>query len=147
MAASSTRIAAPRFSSSGINGGWVSPRKKVLGTKKFIFHNQIHSSSLRVERYFHIRALDPKRERKEAEQEENPSINETPGPFISQEDLEYIVKAIGGSIVGGAIIKYGSIVFPEITRPNIIQALIMISTPMIVAVLLLSKETLLKRQD
>jgi len=45
------------------------------------------------------------------------------------------------SVVGAAIIKYGSVVFPEITRPNIVQALIMISTPVIVAVFLLIKQS------
>ncbi|KZV19576.1 hypothetical protein F511_13462 [Dorcoceras hygrometricum] len=40
-------------------------------------------------------------------------------PFISQEDLKYVAKLGGGSLVGAAAVKYGSIVFPEITRPNI----------------------------
>jgi hypothetical protein len=58
-----------------------------------------------------------------------------------QEDLDYLWKLLAGSVVGAAVIKYGSIVFPGITRPNIVQALIMISTPVIVAVFLLFKRS------
>lgn len=61
-----------------------------------------------------------------------------------QEDLKYLVKLGGGSVVGAAVIKYGSIILPEITRPNIIQALIMVSAPVVVAVWLLLKQS---RQD
>ncbi|KAI5337430.1 hypothetical protein L3X38_016701 [Prunus dulcis] len=57
------------------------------------------------------------------------------------DDLEYLGKVVAGSIVAAAVIKYGSIVFPEITRPNIVQALIMILTPVIVAILLLIKQS------
>ncbi|KAK0595874.1 hypothetical protein LWI29_010784 [Acer saccharum] len=66
----------------------------------------------------------------------------TPPPFQRQdrEDLNYLLKLGAGSVVGAAVIKYGSILFPEITRPNIFQALIMISTPVIVAVFLLISE-------
>ncbi|KAI3423610.1 uncharacterized protein J3R85_010803 [Psidium guajava] len=58
-----------------------------------------------------------------------------------QEDLNYLWKLGAGSIAGAAIIKYGSILFPEITRPNIVEALGLISTPVIVAVLLLTKQS------
>ncbi|XP_030471876.1 uncharacterized protein LOC115689847 isoform X3 [Syzygium oleosum] len=58
-----------------------------------------------------------------------------------QEDLNYLWKLGAGSIAGAALIKYGSILFPEITRPNIIEALGMISTPVVVAVLLLIKQS------
>ncbi|XP_030973198.1 uncharacterized protein LOC115993057 isoform X2 [Quercus lobata] len=60
---------------------------------------------------------------------------------LKQEDWEFFWKLVAVSVVGAAIIKYGSVVFPEITRPNIIQALIMISTPVIVAVFLLIKQS------
>uniref|UniRef100_A0A0E0K6G9 Uncharacterized protein n=1 Tax=Oryza punctata TaxID=4537 RepID=A0A0E0K6G9_ORYPU len=36
-------------------------------------------------------------------------------------------------------IKYGSILLPDITRPNIVVALLMVSIPVVVAVLLLFK--------
>ncbi|KAF8039873.1 hypothetical protein BT93_B2170 [Corymbia citriodora subsp. variegata] len=60
---------------------------------------------------------------------------------ISQGDLNYLWKLGASSIAGAAIIKYGSILFPEVTRPNIVEALGMISTPVIVAVLLLIKQS------
>lgn len=55
--------------------------------------------------------------------------------------MEYLGKVVAGSLVGAAVIKYGSIVLPEITRPNIVQALIMIFMPVVVAVLLLIKQS------
>lgn len=54
-----------------------------------------------------------------------------------QDDLTYLLKLAAGSILGAALIKYGTAIIPDITRPNIIQALLMISTPVVVAVLLL----------
>jgi hypothetical protein len=44
-----------------------------------------------------------------------------------------------GSVGGAAAIKYGSILLPDITRPNIVVALLMVSIPVAVAVLLLLK--------
>ncbi|XP_022844946.1 uncharacterized protein LOC111368015 [Olea europaea var. sylvestris] len=61
--------------------------------------------------------------------------------FISSADLNYLVKLGAGSLAGAAAIKYGSIILPEITQPNIVQALIMITTPVIVAVVLLIKQS------
>ena len=55
--------------------------------------------------------------------------------------MNYLWKLGAGSAVAAAVIKYGSVVFPEITRPNILQALLMISTPVIIAVLLLIKQS------
>ncbi|KAL0547442.1 hypothetical protein IC582_017378 [Cucumis melo] len=63
------------------------------------------------------------------------------GGFINQEDVEFFLKLGAGSIAGGFGIKYGSIIFPEITKPNIVQALIMISTPVVVAIWLLIKQS------
>ncbi|RVW35894.1 hypothetical protein CK203_037061 [Vitis vinifera] len=86
-----------------------------------------------------VQASNPKRE------EQDSSMNNNTSPsFISEEDLKYLVKLGGGSVVGAAVIKYGSIILPEITRPNIIQALIMVSAPVVVAVWLLLKQS---RQD
>lgn len=65
--------------------------------------------------------------------------------MISQEDLNYLWKLGAGSIAGAAVIKYGSILFPEITRPNIVEALAMVSTPVIVAVLLLINQSQVER--
>ncbi|XP_062156463.1 uncharacterized protein LOC133864206 isoform X2 [Alnus glutinosa] len=112
--------------------------KKAMGTVKFVIHNPIHFSRTRAKRSFPLRALDPKSE--EEEEKENNS-NRTGAFTFEQEDLEYLWKLLAGSVVGAAVIKYGSIVFPGITRPNIVQALIMISTPVIVAVFLLFKRS------
>jgi hypothetical protein len=44
-----------------------------------------------------------------------------------------------GSVGGAAVIKYGSILLPDITRPNIVLALLMVSLPVVAAVLILLK--------
>ncbi|KAL3528884.1 hypothetical protein ACH5RR_008206 [Cinchona calisaya] len=75
-----------------------------------------------------------KSEREEANSNKNDPQNSA---LLSQEDLNYLVKLGAGSVVGAAAIKYGSVVFPEITRPNITEALAIISFPVIAAVLLL----------
>ncbi|KAM0017343.1 hypothetical protein Hdeb2414_s0027g00687071 [Helianthus debilis subsp. tardiflorus] len=61
------------------------------------------------------------------------------------DDVSFLLKLGGGSFAGAAAIKYGSILVPEITRPNITQALIMISTPVILALLLLIKQSRLQQ--
>ncbi|KAK4590308.1 hypothetical protein RGQ29_020739 [Quercus rubra] len=115
------------------------PTAKRTSTIKFFVENPVHFSSTktRVKSTIPIRALDPQRD----EETENPNINDKTGAFTSQEDWEFFWKLVASSVVGAAIIKYGSVVFPEITRPNIVQALIMISTPVIVAVFLLIKQS------
>ncbi|MFS7980533.1 hypothetical protein Hanom_Chr10g00940571 [Helianthus anomalus] len=60
------------------------------------------------------------------------------------DDVSFLLKLGTGSFAGAAAIKYGSILVPEITRPNITQALIMISTPVILALLLLIKQSRLQ---
>ncbi|KAM7257672.1 hypothetical protein ACFE04_013413 [Oxalis oulophora] len=62
-----------------------------------------------------------------------------------KEDLNYLWKLLIGSIMGAAFIKYGSVLFPEITRPNIVQALTMITAPVVVALLFLFKQSLNKQ--
>ncbi|KVH93052.1 hypothetical protein Ccrd_004896 [Cynara cardunculus var. scolymus] len=62
-------------------------------------------------------------------------------PFTSQVDLKFLLKLGAGSFMAAAAIKYGSILVPEITQPNITQALIMISTPVLVSLLILIKES------
>ncbi|XP_030491814.2 uncharacterized protein LOC115707867 [Cannabis sativa] len=57
------------------------------------------------------------------------------------QDLAYLGKLATGSIVGAGVIKYGSIVFPEITKPNLTQALFIILSPVIIAVLLLINQS------
>ncbi|KAH6766507.1 homoserine O-acetyltransferase [Perilla frutescens var. hirtella] len=61
--------------------------------------------------------------------------------IVSQEDVKYLVQLGAGSVAGAAAIKYGTVLFPEITKPNLAQALFMISAPLFVAVLLLFKQS------
>ncbi|CAL5444124.1 unnamed protein product [Camellia sinensis] len=75
----------------------------------------------------------------------NSGSNDPDRAFISQEDVSYLWKLGAGSIVGAAVIKYGSVIFPEITRPDILVALIMIFTPVIIAVLLLIRQSRLEQ--
>jgi len=60
---------------------------------------------------------------------------------LPQGDLNYVLKLTIGSILGAAVIKYGSILLPDITQPNIVRALLMIATPVVIAVSLLVKES------
>ncbi|XP_042497273.1 uncharacterized protein LOC122076056 [Macadamia integrifolia] len=79
------------------------------------------------------------------EEDDDTTKNNTKA-FTSPEDLNYLWKLGAGSVGGAAVIKYGSILFPEITRPNILQALIIISLPVIVAVLLLARQSRIEEQ-
>jgi hypothetical protein len=54
----------------------------------------------------------------------------------------YVAKLVVDSFGGAAAIKYGSAIFPEITTPNLVLALVIISTPVLVAVLLLINQSL-----
>ncbi|GJM87267.1 hypothetical protein PR202_ga03205 [Eleusine coracana subsp. coracana] len=57
--------------------------------------------------------------------------------MFGQDDSSYLLTLLLGSVGGAAAIKYGSILLPDITRPNIVQALLMVSLPVVAAVLLL----------
>ncbi|MCL7039738.1 hypothetical protein MKW94_005476 [Papaver nudicaule] len=57
------------------------------------------------------------------------------------DDLTYLLKVGVGSIGGAAVIKYGCVLLPEITKPNLGLSLAMIFTPVLVAVLLLIKQS------
>ncbi|KAI5337441.1 PREDICTED: LOC110784230 [Prunus dulcis] len=144
MVATTASATAPGVSSlrysSGSGHRRIRPAKKVTGYRKFAIHYPNCFSSTRVKGSLLIRALDPQRGGGEEEEESSGIANTTSAPN-SQDDLEYLGKVVAGSIVAAAVIKYGSIVFPEITRPNIVQALIMILTPVIVAILLLIKQS------
>ncbi|PRQ50575.1 hypothetical protein RchiOBHm_Chr2g0134751 [Rosa chinensis] len=116
------------------------PANNFMASSKAAIHIPHCFSSMAAKGSFPIRALDPRR-RQEEEAEENSGIVNNATGFNSRKDLEYLGKVLAGSIVGGAVIKYGSIVFPEIARPNVILALIMIFTPVILATLLLIKQS------
>ncbi|KAM0943496.1 hypothetical protein DsansV1_C13g0122791 [Dioscorea sansibarensis] len=73
-------------------------------------------------------------QRSDNQQEDNAVFN--------QDDISYLLKLGAGCTVIALAIKYGSILFPMITQPNILQALVMISTPVVISVLILIKESL-----
>ncbi|XP_043699011.1 uncharacterized protein LOC122649830 [Telopea speciosissima] len=79
-------------------------------------------------------------------EEDDDTANNNSKAFISPEDLNYLLKLGAGSVGGAAVIKYGSILFPEITRPSILQALIIISLPVTLAVLLLARQSRIEEQ-
>nr|GMD32421.1 CDKN2A-interacting protein [Ipomoea batatas] len=81
------------------------------------------------------RASDPKREAP------SPNSDGQNLPFVPQEDLVYLVKLGAGSLAGAAAIKYGSVIFPEVTKPNLIEAIAIITAPVVVAVVLLIKQS------
>ncbi|OMP01404.1 hypothetical protein COLO4_11916 [Corchorus olitorius] len=139
MAASATGSGAPKLCYSKPSRRRLNPATKLKSTTKFLIDSKSCSSSTSFQRSFPIRAVDSQTE------EENPSLDEPNASFIPQEDLNYLWKLGAGSIIGAAIIKYGSIIFPEITRPNIILALIMISAPVVIAVLLLIHQSRVKQ--
>ncbi|CAL9010645.1 unnamed protein product [Prunus brigantina] len=138
--ATATGVSSLRYSS-GSGHRRIRPAKKVTGYTKFAIQYPNCFSSTRVKGSLPIRALDPQRRGGEEEEEESSGIANTTSTSNSQDDLEYLGKVVAGSIVAAAVIKHGSMVFPEITRPNIVQALIMILTPVIVAILLLIKQS------
>ncbi|KAI0524374.1 hypothetical protein KFK09_003741 [Dendrobium nobile] len=61
--------------------------------------------------------------------------------FLPPDDVDYLWKLVAGSVGGGPVLKYGCILFPDIARPNIAQALLMVSLSVLVAVLILIKES------
>ncbi|KAF8400613.1 hypothetical protein HHK36_013912 [Tetracentron sinense] len=119
-------------SSSFVNRGQMETTKVVNSTKISTNIPSSFSTNTRRRRLLLVRGSDPQREAEDSSTENG---------FTSQEDLNYLWQLVVGSIGGAAVIKYGSILFPNITRPNIAEALIMISTPVIVAVLLLIKQS------
>jgi len=58
---------------------------------------------------------------------------------VLEDDSSYLWTLGLGSVGGAAVIKYGSILLPDITRPNIVLALLMVSLPVVAAVLILLK--------
>ncbi|XP_031287398.1 uncharacterized protein LOC116146125 [Pistacia vera] len=105
----------------------LNPTKKHMGSTKFLVNFTNHSPVSSLQRPFTVLASNNSQP-----QDQDSS---------SQEDVNYLWKIGAGSFVGAAVIKYGSILFPDITRPNIIQALIMVSTPCIIAVWILIKQS------
>ncbi|CAN6233042.1 unnamed protein product [Urochloa humidicola] len=69
----------------------------------------------------------------------DPAEAETGAGRILKDDSSYLWTLGIGSVGGAAVIKYGSILLPDITRPNIVLALLMVSLPVVAAVLILLK--------
>uniref|UniRef100_A0A5B6YKN5 Uncharacterized protein n=1 Tax=Davidia involucrata TaxID=16924 RepID=A0A5B6YKN5_DAVIN len=136
MAATATAIEIPKIRSLPSARRWLNATEKAMGPTRVAVAVGVPNTSFK--RSVIVRASEPQRE------EVNSSINDADRAFTSPEDLNYLWKLGAGSVVCAAAIKYGSILFPEITRPNILQALIMISAPVIVAVLLLIKQSRLE---
>ncbi|KAI7984725.1 hypothetical protein LOK49_LG14G01729 [Camellia lanceoleosa] len=145
MAATATATEAPRIWSS------VKPRRRPNPTverssipARIGICNPIPflSTSFKTSSYSFIVRASEERQTQEAA---NSGSNDPDRAFISQEDVSYLWKLGVGSIVGAAVIKYGSVIFPEITRPDILVALIMIFTPVIIAVLLLIRQSRLQQ--
>ncbi|KAH9666761.1 hypothetical protein KPL70_020766 [Citrus sinensis] len=157
---------APKLShaSSNSNRRRLDPSKKLTGSIKFLIKTPNHSSTSSIQRQFTTQASkDPQTEEQEESSIDdnaedastfecdplivNKEASKEGYPLIGvllwskQEDLSYLWKIGVGSFVGAAVIKYGSILFPEITRPNISLALVMISTPVVLAVWLLIKQS------
>ncbi|KAJ6808159.1 uncharacterized protein M6B38_168180 [Iris pallida] len=141
-AASFTKI--PLFSSSLTSSPLPQFRKHNLSvptpTKPF---SLTHKLVIRTRRSFccSSRADD------DDQQAESSGADVSNDPFPSPDDTNYLLKLVAGSVGGGAVIKYGSILFPDITRPNMLQALLMVSLPVVVAVLILIKESRTENQS
>ncbi|KAK2651675.1 hypothetical protein Ddye_011531 [Dipteronia dyeriana] len=133
--------AAPKLSYACSNRRRLNPTKQLVGSIKLFIYTpngpNLSSSSSRVQASFPVQASNSN----------NPQIDDPDDTSQPQEDLNYLLTLGAGSVVGAAVIKYGSILFPEITRPNIFQALIMISTPVIVTVFLLIKQSRAEQQS
>ncbi|CAH9088508.1 unnamed protein product [Cuscuta europaea] len=88
------------------------------------------------------RASDPKREAPDPKSGgRNPS-------FVSlQEDLEYLVKLGVWSAAGAAAIKYGSIMIPQMTKPNLAEAISIITAPVFVALVLLINQSRIQSSE
>ncbi|KAK7261945.1 hypothetical protein RIF29_28269 [Crotalaria pallida] len=116
-------------SSVGRGGSWrllceVKPQIQLPNTPLFLQTSKPRRSCSIV-----ARALDPK-----TREAQNSTTSQ-------EEDLWYVAKLGAGSFVGAAVIKYGSALFPQITTPNLVLALTIISTPVLVAIILLINQS------
>ncbi|XP_010250192.1 PREDICTED: uncharacterized protein LOC104592495 [Nelumbo nucifera] len=111
----------------------VSPAKNIVPTR-FWFSAETKT------RNFQLRASSsqPQQPEQDDSAKNNNNGNDV---LLPSEDLSYLWKLGAGSLGSAAVIKYGSILFPEITRPSLLQALIMITTPVIIAIFLLVRQS------
>ncbi|KAJ4718421.1 Homoserine O-acetyltransferase [Melia azedarach] len=145
MAATATATGgAPKLSyTSSSNRRGLNPTKKLIGSTKFLIQNLNQSSAWSVQRPFPAQASN----KPKIEEQDSGIDDDVVASSNTQEDLNYLWKLGVGSFAGAVVIKYGSVLFPEITRPNIFQALLMISAPVVVAVWLLFKQSRVEKQS
>ncbi|WCJ40527.1 hypothetical protein M5689_021441 [Euphorbia peplus] len=98
-------------------------KKKVVSSPKFILTS---FSNLRA-------ASPPPIHATNSPSEHEPSSDE----IIPQEDVMYLCKLGIGSVAAAAFIKYGCVFFPQITTPNLLFALLLISTPVFLSTFIL----------
>ena len=59
------------------------------------------------------------------------------------QELRYFGKLSAGCVAGAILVKYGSLAVPDITNPNIDQALLIIGTPVLTSLVLLTLASVL----
>ncbi|PON90071.1 homoserine O-acetyltransferase [Trema orientale] len=138
VAATASAIAtASKLCCSRSDKRWQRPSKKAMGSTKLAMHIPARfSPETTPKSSFFIRARDPQRDNQDEDE-----LTTNTRAFTSKEDLDYLWKLAAGSILGAAIIKYGSVIFPEITRPNLTEALFIVFSPVLIAVLLLINQS------
>jgi hypothetical protein len=62
---------------------------------------------------------------------------------MEQGELQYFGKLSAGCVAGALLVKYGSLCVPSVTTPNINVALLMITTPCLVSVVVLALASVL----
>ncbi|CAH8354926.1 unnamed protein product [Eruca vesicaria subsp. sativa] len=123
-------VGIPKLSSSSSAHRSLKPmKKKTMSRVKFVTTFRTPSPSSGTKRSFRVMVSDNR-----SEQADNNGQG-------TQEDLSYLLKIGGGSVLGAAIIKYGSVLFPEITTPNLTQALFIIFAPVVISVILLIRSS------
>ncbi|KAL0719395.1 hypothetical protein Bca4012_068719 [Brassica carinata] len=103
-------------------------KKKTMSSVKFVTTFRTTSPNTGRKRSFRVMVSDNR-----SEQADNGQG--------TQEDINYLLKLVAGSVAGAAIIKYGSVLLPEITAPNLTQALFIIFAPVVISVILLIRSS------
>ncbi|KAF8090010.1 hypothetical protein N665_0490s0006 [Sinapis alba] len=124
MAVGVTRLS----SSSSVHRSLEPMKKKTMSCVKFVTTFRTPSPNSGTKRSFRVMVSDNR-----SEQADNGQG--------TQEDLNYLLKLVAGSVAGAAIIKYGSVLLPEITTPNLTQALFIIFAPVVISVILLIRSS------
>ncbi|KAG2317774.1 hypothetical protein Bca52824_020896 [Brassica carinata] len=122
-------VGVPRLSrSSAVHRSLEPVKKKTMSSVKFVTTFRTTSPNTGTKRSFRVMVSDNR-----SEQADNGQG--------TQEDINYLLKLVAGSVAGAAIIKYGSVLLPEITAPNLTQALFIIFAPVVISVILLIRSS------